>query len=137
MRCFLRFPKSSYVLILLLLTGFMAGCGQISPKASTQSYIDALKAQKYKHAWRCISRQSQENMSGLPDKNGYESFKEKMEESLKDPDMKSQLFSSTVTGEHVDGDRAMVTVQFTGVQGTSSTQEITLVKEDRDWKIRF
>jgi hypothetical protein len=137
MRCFSRFPLYSYVLILLFLVGFTGGCGQTSPKASMQSYINALKAQKYKQAWRFISRQSQENIAGLPDKNGYESFKEKIEESLNDPGMKAQLFSSTVDGEHLEGDRATVTVRFTEDKRTSSTQEITLVKEDRDWKIKF
>lgn len=137
MRCFLRFPLFPCLLTLMVLTGFMAGCGQSSPKASVQSYIDALKAQKYKQAWSCISRQSQENFSAVPNKNGYDSFKEKIEESIKDPDMKSQLFSSTVAGERVEGDRATVTVQFTGDKGAPSTQEISMVKEDRNWKIKF
>jgi len=127
----------SSVMMYFFFTCILFGCGSTSPKVITQGYIDSLKSQNYRKAWNNIASDSQAEIAGYSEKNGFDSFKKKNEELMKDEQMKTQLMSSKAMNEKIEGNNAIVTVQFTGEQGTTAAQDIRLVKESGKWKIQF
>jgi hypothetical protein len=127
----------AFLICCLFLAGIIYGCGNTPPKSITQTYIDALKSQNYRKAWSNLSKECQNDIAGYSEKDGFNLFKKKNEDLMKDGKMKAQLMSSKALDEKIEGNTAIVTIQFTSEKGEASAQEIHLVKDDGRWKIQF
>jgi hypothetical protein len=133
------------VLIVFLLLSLLAvtlhGCGAnaSTPSRAAESYIKALQKNDFKTAWSLLSEKTRGDIADPSDKKGVDSFKEKIEEALKDASTKSQLMTSKVSKETVTGSNATVTVLFSDGQekSTEQSQDISLVKEKGNWRISF
>jgi len=128
-------------LLLSLLAVSLQGCGAntSTPSRAAESYIQALQKNDFKTAWSLLSEKTRGDIADPSDKKGVDSFKEKIEEALKDASTKSQLMTSKVSKETVTGSNATVTVLFSDGQekSTEQSQDISLVKEKGNWRISF
>jgi hypothetical protein len=102
------------------------------PTAVVEKFVQALKSDDYKGAWDLLSKESKEAFK----ENGQPSF-EKFEKELKqefgkDPEKKAEL--SGVVPQEVKITAVVIVKMKKGEE--ERTEEIPMVKEDGQWKIR-
>ena len=113
------------------------GTGEDSPDISVNSPSKILEAHNqallkgdFDTPYDLLSKRTRERIK-------KKDYVEKLQELMKNKDMREELSQTEITGEKVEGDVSYVTIEFPllGNPDNKQTKEIKLVKEDGEWRM--
>ncbi len=102
-----------------------------SPGGVVVAYQMALLDGDFSKAWEYISEETKENTGG------FDAFRQKFASDLQNEKLKQELKNTVVREAKTEGDKAQVKIEFPlgGDTDKMRSRLITLVKEDKKWKI--
>ena len=98
----------------------LVGCSK-GPDKVVMDFVDAMREGKVEKAVECVAKDWKEKVGSLV---------------ITEEERKAEFSGVKVLETKVDGDTAKVKIEHSR-NGKTTTDEISLVKEDGDWKIGF
>ena len=125
-----NYKRLFFVLLILLLTGLFMGCfsdTSASPEEVVETYFNAVEEGDYEKAISLFSE----------DLRNDEEIQEELKEVVEYAQESEENFDSEILGyEKIDEENAVVEVQES-INGHDVTHDISLIKEDGEWKLRI
>jgi hypothetical protein len=127
-----------FPVIFLLLTLFIAlpGCSRGeggSPRQAAESFVAAMKSGKADSVWQNLSERRKKKLEEK--KGSLKAAQDTIEHMLKNEGASKELSTTRIKDDKVEGEKALVTLQFSTKEGKESSKVLTLVKEKGEWKI--
>lgn len=119
-----------YVLLLILVLIFLPGCGltQPSPSKTVQDFYQAVQDGEVQTATSLLSNYTVQNI-------GKDKLQQVLIQQSKNMNSSGGIRAVNILEEQITGDLATVTVEVVFNDGTSNTEVLNLVKENKKWKI--
>lgn len=128
----------SFILVLMILTGFLTSCnntgaGADSPSDAVNDFVKAVKEKNSSVAWDILSKESHSMYDKIA-ANTNRTGKQYFEVSIEDPNSLGILAEDfEILEEKIDGEKATLMIKNTAGQ----TNELYAINESGGWKFDY